>query len=68
MLEIVPSMLSPLCPLVSLECVAKCSPDTAALPLELEFPPQKLKRVRCKHMDIHTCIDFFSDDYRSTYV
>lgn len=38
-----PSKLSLLCPLVSLECVAKCSPDTATLPLKLEFSPQRLK-------------------------
>lgn len=42
-LEIVPSKLSLLCPLVSLECVAKRSPDTAALSWELEFSPHRLK-------------------------
>lgn len=65
--KIVPSKLSLLCPLVSLECAAKWSSNTAALSWELEFFPHRHQsKMETRGYAVMCC--FFSDEYRSTHV
>lgn len=56
--KIVPSMLGLLCPLVFLDCAARCSPNTAALSQELEFPSTIDLRVKYKLIGTQIWDDF----------